>query len=404
MPDDVFTWAELTSARGKVLNIRKLFIALGCFAAFAAPSAASAGDFDGITVLEFADEAGADAIRGIGSIPGLPSRLVTFVSEAGTYAAVVGSRGCAAWAVEGSYAGDQINFGLGASVVTIRLSDPHVCQPFTLTWTSGGTVRIQADGNFFSRTGGPLGANARPISYDAPARVVAHVPLVSLDWDLPIFAQHDIEGVQIGPLELAKTALHGRAKISIGRPDAAPGIGPKFEARLTGRDGNPVSVTGYVALAERLAEPSDVLISIAKGENINPVTRDAFDAAAMERYGKPSFSEKVPKYGKTHQVWLYDLSGRQLRRSDSAPDNCLATAEWWQEDAGNHPVNRDIGPWGCSLVMAIDTSASSSPINQYLIRAISGYGAAINHFHQRLHEMEAVRRNIETSEGAKPRL
>lgn len=184
-------------------------------AGLATASAAPAQDFDGITVLDITEDA-ANALRGKGGIPGMSAgQLVTFVAAAGTYASVVSSRGCVAWAVDGSYTGQSITFGLPASTATQQSGGPPVCQPFTLTVVDEGTVRIEATGSLFDWTGRPLSSGAAPVSYNDAAKIVARVPLVRFDWGLPVFERHEVDGVILKPIERTNQALEDRAEITI---------------------------------------------------------------------------------------------------------------------------------------------------------------------------------------------
>src|SRR5262245_57148343 len=104
----------------------------------AAGTVRSEETFDGITIIDLSDQDAENVIRGRGEQSTIDTGkyLVTYVAAAGSYAALLGpnsgAASCVAWAVEGSYTGDEISFGSPPSVATINTAVPKVCQPFTL--------------------------------------------------------------------------------------------------------------------------------------------------------------------------------------------------------------------------------------------------------------------------------
>jgi hypothetical protein len=380
------------------------FLALGAMLVF--QPAALAARFDGVTIIEFADEAGWNAIRGRPAMGPAQSGtyIVTFVSGMGSYAALLGGFGsgrlCVAWAVETSYTGQSITFGLPASVASMEAT-PEICQPFTLTYEDAETIRIDAR-NKFARSGGPLSEAADMVSYGGAHRIVARVPLVPLDWGQRIFDTHTIKGVRLGPLPAVEAALSGqRVTISVSDMKRQMIYRKGFEAVVEDQSGasEQVRVGGYVAAKEVLGWPWDVVYGAWLQEGIAETTREAFEGAVSERYGTQSL-RYLNDAGQFQLLWIYDLAGRQLtansdepdptgRRflADAAtPDNCLAVGadQWLGKQGFADIVNRDIGPWGCPLIMTLTYDGRRGVVDSYRIEMVSGYALALNHFFTRL--------------------
>ena len=98
--------------------------------------------FDGITIIEFSDELGKQAIAD-------GEHIVTFVSARGSYGAVVGRpgthAGCRSLAVPDSYTGTSITFGMTVDPArTVSAQTAHVS-------TRSARVRVILAGSAASR-------------------------------------------------------------------------------------------------------------------------------------------------------------------------------------------------------------------------------------------------------------
>lgn len=406
--------------------VRRAIIALSASGAMLAfQPAAGASGFDGITVIEFADEAGRNAIIGRRAMgpASVAAHLVSFVSAKGSYAALLsrwGERLCIAWAPENNYIGQSITFGIPASVAGMKAS-PDICQPFTLTYESGGSVRVEAR-NKFHKDEGPLGEAASVVSYGGSHRVLARVPLMPLDWGQRVFEAHAVKGVRLGPLPAVGAALAGQpVEISVGKLEREMIFRKDFEAVVEGplAGSGKVRVGGYVAAREILGWPWDTLYAVWLQEGIPPVSPDTFEEAAAQRYGNAS-TRYLTDAGQFQLVWAYDLAGRKLTASGAEPDpkgerflteaakpdNCLALgADRWLGRAGLPSiVNQDIGPWGCALIMTLTYRGGGQAVDGYRIEMVSGYTLALDHFFTRLEELREVRETIEKLESRKPKL
>ncbi len=387
-----------------------------CAIPFIAMVEADAQTFDGITIIELADEAGWEAITGYNLRPKDRSRgsqsIVTFVSARGTYAAL---GRCVAWAAPGSYTGSSITFGIPADRYVIGVGIPQLCQPFTLRFEGPGVVRVEAS-NKFGGYGGPQAADARPVRYSRRRSVVTQIPLVALNWGLAPFARHDIKGVRLGPVPALMEAGGIEAEIKIGKLRNTPGNPYKpFTARLGKQPDSslPVTVGGSIAVAEVTGWPWDVLYGAWYSEHLpQQSSRAAFEQAVIDRYGQPSL-RMTQKSSKESLMWLYDLKGKQLGPDGAAAGNCLLTLDLWNSRslAGN---NTDFGPWGCALVMVVthnsprilmrDDKVMDRSVNEYRIEAVSGYALALNHFLTRVEKMRQVQDKIGELQAHQPKL
>jgi hypothetical protein len=383
----------------------RVLAAIGAVLCLVHHSAAMAQNLDGITIVEVSDHE-ANALRNIitGSSSGSRSHIVTFVSARGSYAALGDgrSRACVAWAEAGSYTGSSITFGLPPSEQGLKLVNPQICQPFTLSLTGSGRVRIEA-ANKHGRDG-PLSPLARQISYSGEHDILARVPLIAFDWGMPLFSKYDIRGVSLGPLP----ALQGRlkdAKMELSAVQRSSGERKLLRVITTDPSdpANPTEVGGLVASADMLEWPWDVLYSAGYRQYVQePTLAKAFEQAVIERYGKPSRSG--PGAQGRHLHWFFNLAGQQIPIGAAAPENCLSTREHWINEVDLGSFDRDIGPWGCALIMLVSHNGGGGVVSLYDVHATSGYVTALKHFAMRLEEMANARNKIEEAQGFKPKL
>jgi hypothetical protein len=378
----------------------------------AAGTGARAQSFDGITIIELVDEAGENAIlgRGLGPTEFGNNLIVTFVTQQGSYATLTGgNRQCVAWSVEGSYTGKSITFGVPPTKATT--GHPKICQPFTLTYQADGTVQVDAH-NKFHKSQGPLSEAAEIVSYSRQRKVVARIPLVPLDWGLPIFDRHAIKGVRLGPVPVVQAALGG-ARTKVGKLRRQTDFQKDFEAILEGQPtkSGQIVIRGRIAAAEIMGWPWDVLYGAWLQERATPTATETFEQAAFDRQGKESLRRNEGKFLSTREtqlLWLYDLAGQQImvERNEAEepianaiaraarPDNCLATADLWLDNAAPTGINQDIGPWGCILIMILTHNGQRGEVGEYRIESVSGYTLALNHFFTRLEELRETRQKI----------
>jgi hypothetical protein len=366
--------------------------------------------FDGITIIELADKAGWEAITGYRLKPtdkmAGAQYIVTFVSTRGSYTALLsGRRACVAWAVPGSYTGTSITFGLSASIASMQVVYTKICQPFTLTYESSGTVRIDVRGNKFHNQG-PLNKDAKIVNYSRQQKVVADIPLVALNWGLQAFDRHSVKGVRLGPLPTVTASLKDQAKIKIGKVkkvrESPVGIHRDFEAIFSKQSSQTglIRVLGHIATKEILGWPWDALYVARFFETLPQNSMiEAFKQAVVERYGEPSLEASSQVF-----LWVYDLKGQKLTEPLAAPDNCLGTFEHWQDNSSLTGFNRDIGPWGCALVMRLTHYGGHGMVGRYTVEAVSGYTLALKHFFTRLEEMREAQQMVQEIESAKPDL
>jgi hypothetical protein len=387
---------------------------------------ASAATLDGITVVDLGpdDDGAAAAIRGWRRSGVIEYRfLVTYIAANGTYAALVNHQGndpvCAAWAVEGSYSGDAITFGLPASAPT-QNTQPKICQPFTLK-AENGRIRASASNPVARRGRSPLASDAPVTRYDAVHDVVARVPLVALDWGAESFRRHNVLGVSLGPLPAVEAALSGRATFTL-RESGAPIPDKAFEAPFAANGGQPATrLYGKAIIAETLGWPWDALYLMWHTETFaQPATGEAYEQGALARHGRPSGMQlglpatqpPLLRYGPDRSpaqggavptipaivptlYWFYDLSGQPLQvGADGDPSNCLATADVWKRASGAGYAGYEVGPWGCSLIVVLAPSTSLGAVRGYRVEVSSPYAIALNHFATRVREMAELRDEI----------
>lgn len=381
---------------------------------------AGAQTFDGITIVDLDDPAGKKAIAGN---PGDSPRsrvtdagryIVTFVSAAGTYAALTGrqnDRMCVAWAVPGSYSGSAISFGLPASTATIRGVNPRVCEPFTVTFIDGATVRVDAG------------------SYRRNRPVVARVPLAALDWGDTAFDKHTVLDARLGPVSNAIAGIDGGASVRIvGGQElrrSPLGAAKSVEWRVSGHPRR-ANHTIYGTIADRtvLGWPWDVLYAARAREQLpQAAIAQAFEDAVIGRFGPPSFI--VAGIGRDlTRYWTYDLGGRQLGPEAAPGDSCHATIDDW---IGKelHTYAADLGPWGCLVVARLTNRVDLDPdhvpakevdgrmsdyavvgqTRDYRQEVVSGYALALNHFlGLRLFEVREMQAQLADTASIEPRL
>ncbi|WP_192355769.1 hypothetical protein [Mesorhizobium mediterraneum] len=368
---------------------------------------ATAPTFDGITIIELSDKTAGEPIRG--SSVGTASYIVTFVSADGSYAALGDghARLCVAWAQAANYSGNSITFGVPPSEQSQKAVHPSVCQPFTLSFSGPDRVRIEATGRY-ERTSGPLAPNAKEIRYSGEHEVLARVPLAAFDWGMPVFSRHAIKGVPLGPIPALRERLGSNVKFNLS-PLERLSSGTRKILTITMTPSDPVSsttVSGHVAAAEVLGWPWDVLHIASYHEYLTEqALTEAFEHAVRERYGRPSRVGSGRGAGTIHLHWFFDLAGQQLQIDSAAPENCLNTREHWINEVGFGSIHdRDIGPWGCALIMLLIHDGENGTLGEYSVQAASGYVMALNHFIQRLEEVRAMRQKIEEVKSYRPKL
>ena len=261
-----------------IKRILELIVGLSLFLTVQT-QAMAAGGFKGITVIELADEQAAHVLKGHGRGGG--SHLVAFVSDQGSYAALLGShqtRECVAWTTSGPKTDDSIIFGLHPTEQSLKLVHPSVCLPFTLSFAGPDRIRLVAE-NSFAEVGGALSNQAKRIRYDRAQRIIARTPLVSIDWEMPGFSRHKVNDVRVGPLPIKRT----------------PNLEPKtlnrspvgtWKVLVTVRDPRDNTKTneamGHVIKADVFGWPWDVLYSAETKKNPDKVSlTEVFDQAVF---------------------------------------------------------------------------------------------------------------------------
>lgn len=345
----------------------------------AVPSLALAGqalaqNFDGITIIDFADPAGAEAIAH-------GSHIITFVSARGSYAAVATNakgtrRGCIATGVLDSYTGAAIAFGADADLPSRTQGLRTLCPRFVLRYEGPGVVRVTAGPNFSRRH-----------------RVVARIPLRPVDFGAASVTRHDIKGVRLGPV--ANGAELGPLRATGGSGDRFKNF--QHQAGKNGRRDRSM-VYGHAAAAEITGWPWDVLYEAQYIREFGERTAtSAFWEAVRLRYGAPSATR-----ARHYMLWLYDLDGKLVVPEQSPENSCLVTADFrLQRDEANaiagidwNADNNDFGPWGCSTIMELSANSASGGVDGYFIRIASGYAMAVNHFIQRIEETTRVAEKV----------
>lgn len=346
---------------------------------------ADAESFDGITIIDFADGAGQEAIAS-------GNYIVTFVSALGSYGAIVSDRkgghgGCQSLAVPGSYTGSSIAFGEAADERARKQRLKTFCPLFTLHFEDAATVRVKAGDNYSRRR-----------------RVIAHIPLHAIDFGSAHFMRHDLKGVRLGPV-LNSMELN---------PLTGGGSSDKYKGfhRTVGTRGKyPDAVSGRAAAAEVTGWPWDVLFNARLTRHFEQAsTFESVKKVVLKRYGKPSSWYEDSGY--VFALWMYDLDGRRITLDEPASNGCRATAEFSLKydsrkravEFGWDPSSNDLGPWGCSLVMELRFRSSDGGVGGYSAMAQSGYVKAMNHFNQRIEEVLQMREKMREAEAFRPKL
>ncbi len=367
----------------------------------------SAGELDGITVIELSDREAGEAIRGHSRGSGL--RLVTYLSADGAYAALSdkGTRHCMAPAQPGSYTGRRITFGLPADEATTRLVTPGICQPFTLEVLSNDKVRLVAKDNMFSRTGGPLDVSAAPISYVGEHRILGRLPLVALDWAKVLSSGLEIKGIPLGPLPAVIEHVNSNGSLGV-RPrspeqNAIQPVALRLET-VVGGETTVDDFHGLVVRGARLNWPWDVLYQLSSKDYLSQsILTEVFENAAIQRFGPVTLREVRRTDTIQHLHWLLDLDGHLVPAEPVSTSNCLATFDLWaHEDL--LAIRDDIGPWNCSLVLTVSFNGSTGAITQQGATMTSGYVLGLMHFSRRLRELDAALAEIERTRAHRPKL
>jgi hypothetical protein len=349
----------------------RLLLSLAVCAAAVLPRAhAEAQSFDGITIIEFADEAGETAIAS-------GEYIVTFVSARGSYASVVPRKGthggCQSLALPGSYSGSSIAFGLPADSVVRKHRLQTYCPAFSLRFEDDGTMLIE------TREDPATGQKG----FASRHKVIAHIPLRDIDFESAPFTQHDLKGIRLGPV------LDPEGLNRLSAAGASHDRHKYFTRQVQSGAGKPIMVDGQAAAAEVTGWPWDILYFAQYIEELpQKSTYEAFEAAVIERYGQPSWVNEDSAY----MLWAYDLDGTKLSFDAPGSNGCRATIDpWLRYDQLNRVLRlewefnpQDIGPWGCSVIMELMPDRGSGAVSGYGIRAANGYVWAINHFLQRV--------------------
>jgi len=120
-------------------------------------------------------------------------------------------------------------------------------------------------------------------------------------------------------------------------------------------------------------------------------------------YQPPSGADRAKVQALPAFYWLYDLAGHKLTPDMAAPNNCLTTASHWLFKELSS-INADIGPWGCGLIVVIHGDGDRNAVGGYRIEMVSGYTEALNHFANRLKEMNALKKKVGQMQTYKPKL
>jgi len=353
-------------------------VAIACGVVWTVPTAATES-WNGVTIIEFAG--GQDALPG-------GNRIVIFVSPRGSYASVTqelagGTRGCIATGVPGSYTGGTIAFGVNAPLDARRHGLYTLCPRFSLTLEGDG-VRVEVAPRHSRRH-----------------RVLARVPLVSVDFGAPHFRRHEVKGVRLGPV-LAHENLGPLRPAS--HPNAY--VHRSFRRSVGVEAGRRRNVQGLAAPAEITGWPWDVLYSANyRREYEATVPLQGLRHALFEQYGPPS----AESADGMQWYWFYDLEGQPIEPGGGAGP-CADTLRYWlRQDADGRvtslsaPANKhDFGAWGCSLLMDINARSSSGGATHYTVYMVSGYAMAITHFFQRIQEAAAVKEQLDALHRVKP--
>lgn len=361
---------------------------------------AQSSPFFGITIIELADEQVADALRG--REVGGSSHIVTFVSDQGSYAALLAheqQRLCIAWAV--SRTDDSITFGLPPTKQSLGLVYPEVCMPFTLTFTGENRIRLVAD-NPYSKKGGPLVKQAQKVHYEGEHRVIAQIPLIDIDWEMPQFSRYAVNDIKVGPLRAGQY-------LDLNQKNPTRPFAYTWQTLVTLQDPQDSSKTheamGGIIANKVFGTPWDILYAVYTEKHPDKVFQtEVFDQAVLERYGAPTAAiTGIPNYTKEF-YWLFDLQGHQAALSGQ--DSCSATFDFWKHENSLAVFDKDIGPWGCSLVMIVSHNGNGvrPRVSNYRSQAISGHMLAWQHFKKTVEEAETARHKIEEVKSFRPQL
>lgn len=358
---------------------------------------------DGILIIRIDDDAGKKAL-------GSGDYIVTFVSDRGSYGAVVaGMRGthagCQSLGNADSYTGRSISFGIAAGLEARRPRQQTYCAPFKVTLQNEDTALIEAETGFnrsvVDRMRGKKAPDKKWIAFRQ--KIVAHVPLVDIDFAGPEFANNDIKGTPLGPVTDDRH-LHRLGAAGYGDRSKA------FQRQPEGTSRAQAVIRGHAAASEITGWPWDVLYSIQHFSKLDQLsTRETFRQAVEERYGKPSAIQDATGYS----LWIYDLDGKKLDLGARSDGSCRNTADLWIEydrsgvarNVNWGSTEGDLGPWGCSVLLELRPNSASGGVPSYAVRAVSGYVMAINHFLQQVTRTRELRKKIDQLSGpASPKL
>ncbi|WP_445399358.1 hypothetical protein [Zobellella sp. An-6] len=378
-----------------------IVVVLVMYSQLPAAAAFSAENLDGITVIALADKDAAHVIHG--TRKGSDPYLVVYVSAQGNYASVGNrdKRHCVAWAVDGSYTGTSITFGSPATAASINRF-PYVCQPFQLSLEANGEVRIQAE-NPVGRSS-PLAADAQVMRYSRRHPVLIRVPLIAIDWGLPLFNTYSLHKVSLGPWPAVTAALAPDSKMSL---SALKVNSKRFIVDQTPSDKwSSRRVVGEVMSGERLGWPWDVLFGARLVNNFQKRSTVAtFDEAILNRWGTPTQVNQLFGSRRRDHYWLFDLNGQQVYAEARPSQSCLDTKGLWEHQDWLSRIKVDVGPWNCLLIVRLrDDANGQGKVSKYEFEVMNGYAAALNHFSWRLEQVRALREKVRNTEVRKVEL
>ncbi len=377
-------------------------------------AALATGPFAGITIVRL-DQPGVGPSPSIVPLTGsaTTSYIVVFVSPDGGYAGLLEPHAerCAAWILESHSNPSTLAFGVeeaGPFSWNVRSQQnpgedlPPVCLPFTLMSEGENSVRVTSatwrSKEIYSRT----------------HKVIARIPLTSVDWSSPALERHAIQGVRLGPIEqLAKGPLAGPFAKAMSA-NQEPGVLRSFQVELPRESGQqlPKIVNGFVADRRMTGWSSDAVVQAMYGEAFGkPTTNDLFDEAVFEKYGRPTRVEERELQGRMRVVyqWLYDLQGHFLKDTDAGAQNCLGTVQLWGPVFTIHNAMRGMGkgmgPWGCSMVFTLEHGGLlKRGVSEYRVEAISAAAITTMYFRKKLLQVGELASRVEEFRTAKPKL
>jgi hypothetical protein len=238
------------------------------------------------------------------------------------------------WSDPGSYTGSSITFGMTAELAVRKHRLQTYCPTFTLRFDEPGTMSIEAPGD---QAAGQKG-------YATRQKIITQVPLRAIDFESAPFARHDLKGVRLGPV------LDPRDVGPLPTRKGSADLSKNFQREVATER---AVLRKQAAAAEVTGWPWDILYFAQYLEELQETSSsEAFGAAVLERYGKPSSLFECSGY----MVWLYDLDGQKLDLGDAGSDACRATAQLWLSSdplgrvysLGWEPNSYDIGPGGAS--------------------------------------------------------